>query len=297
MPEHHHQHNHQLNNHSRAFIVGIVLNISFVVIEFVYGYLANSSALVADAGHNLSDVLSLIFAWFAIWLSSKKPAGKFTYGYKKTTILASVLNAFLLFIAVGFIGWDAIGKFANPQPVSGTQVMIVAGIGVFINTITALMFLRGQKDDINIKGAFLHMAADAAVSLGVVVSGFLILKTGLQWIDPLMSFIIIALIIWGTWKLFIEGIRLALDAVPNKIDIEKVKNSIMDTAGVSSLHDLHVWAMSTTEIALSAHLVVLGTDNSLILEEIRKRMNKDFNIKHLTIQIENREDKEGCQSC
>ena len=187
-----HGHNHShTNNYNKAFSVGIGLNIAFVAVEVFYGLIANSSALLADAGHNASDVLGLVFAWFAVWMSSKKPTKRFTYGFKKTTILISVLNAFLLFGAVIAIGWDAVGKFKNPEPVAGTQVMIVAGIGVFINTITALMFLKGQKDDLNIKGAFLHMAADAGVSLGVVVSGLLIVKTGLQWIDPVVSFIII----------------------------------------------------------------------------------------------------------
>jgi cobalt-zinc-cadmium efflux system protein len=255
---HSHGHNHgrnHSNSYNKAFAIGISLNVVFVAVEVFYGLIANSSALLADAGHNASDVLGLVFAWFAIWMSSKKPNGRYTYGYKKTTILISVLNAFLLFGAVIAIGWDAIGKFKNPEPVAGTQVMIVAGIGVLINTITALMFLKGQKDDLNIKGAFLHMAADAGVSLGVVISGLLIVKTGLHWIDPIMSFIIIIVILWGTWKLFIESIRLALDAVPSNIKLEEVKSSILNTEGVIELHDLHLWAMSTNENALSAHVI------------------------------------------
>ena len=193
---HSHEHTTQ-NGHGKAFAIGIGLNIVFVAVEIFYGLIANSSALLADAGHNASDVLSLVFAWAAIWLASIKPKGKYTYGLRKTTILVSILNALLLFGAGIAIGWDAIGKFKNPGPVAGTQVMIVAGIGVVINTITALLFMKGQKDDLNIKGAFLHMAADAGVSLGVVVAGLLINITGIQWIDPIMSFIIILVILWG----------------------------------------------------------------------------------------------------
>jgi len=186
------------SGHGKAFAIGIGLNIAFVAVEIFYGLIANSSALLADAGHNASDVLSLVFAWAAIRLASIKPKGKYTYGLRKTTILVSILNALLLFGAVIAIGWDAIGKFNNPEPVAGTQVMIVAGIGVVINSITALLFMKGQKDDLNIKGAFLHMAADAGVSLGVVIAGLLINLTGIQWIDPVMSFIIILVILWGT---------------------------------------------------------------------------------------------------
>lgn len=294
---HSHGHNHShTNNYNKAFAVGIGLNIAFVAVEIFYGLIANSSALLADAGHNASDVLSLIFAWFAIWLSTKKPKGRYTYGFKKTTILISVLNAFLLFGAVIAIGWDAIDKFQNPQPVAGTQVMIVASIGVIINTITALMFLKGQKDDLNIKGAFLHMAADAGVSLGVVISGLLIFKTGLQWIDPAMSLIIIIVILWGTWKLFIESIRLALDAVPSSLDIDKVKLSILNHTGVDDVHDLHVWAISTNENALSVHIIT-KVENSDLLKSIQERLSHDFSIKHATIQIERDNNILNCEKC
>lgn len=293
---HDHHHTNQ-TNHSKAFIVGITLNIAFVIIEVFYGLMANSSALIADAGHNLSDVLSLIFAWFAIWLASKKPAGKYTYGFKKTTILISVLNALLLFVAVGFIAWDAIGKLQTPQPVAGNQIMIVAGIGVVINSITALMFIRGQKHDLNIKGAFLHMAADAAVSAGVVISGLLIMKTSYYWIDPLMSFIIIIIIIWGTWKLFIESLSLALDAVPKDIDIKAVEESIKAHKNVDDLHDLHIWAMSTTEVALSAHLIVNSDKTDDILKEIKILLENKYHIHHLTLQLEKPNNILKCENC
>ena len=285
--EHSHEHGHsQIKNYNKAFAIGIGLNIAFVAVEIFYGLLANSSALLADAGHNASDVLSLGFAWFAIWLATKKPKGRFTYGFKKTTVLISVLNALLLFGAIIAIAWDAIGKFKNPEPVAGTQVMIVAGIGVFVNTITALMFLKGQKDDLNIKGAFLHMAADAGVSLGVVVAGLLIVKTGLQWIDPVMSFVIILVVLWSTWKLFVESIRLALDAVPKNLNIEEISLSILRVEGVEKVHDLHVWALSTSENALSAHIIAPGVNTDKLLITLNEMLQNDYNIKHVTIQIE-----------
>jgi len=293
---HNHGHNHShTNNYNKAFSVGIGLNIAFVAVEVFYGLIANSSALLADAGHNASDVLGLVFAWFAVWMSSKKPTKRFTYGFKKTTILISVLNAFLLFGAVIAIGWDAVGKFKNPEPVAGTQVMIVAGIGVFINTITALMFLKGQKDDLNIKGAFLHMAADAGVSLGVVVSGLLIVKTGLQWIDPVVSFIIILVILWGTWKLFTESIRLALDAVPDNIKFENVKSAILETSEVMDLHDLHIWALSTNENALSVHVLTSTQDTDSLISDLQHKLAEQFNIKHVTVQLE--KENLNCKKC
>ncbi len=291
---HGHSHSHT-NSYNKAFAIGIGLNIIFVAVEVFYGIIANSSALLADAGHNASDVLGLVFAWFAVWMSTKKPTKRFTYGFKKTTILISVLNAFLLFGAVIAIGWDAIGKFRNPEPVAGTQVMIVAGIGVFINTITALMFLKGQKDDLNIKGAFLHMAADAGVSLGVVVSGLLIVKTGLQWIDPVMSFIIILVILWGTWKLFTESIRLALDAVPDTIKFENVKAAILETSEVIDLHDLHIWAMSTNENALSVHVLTSTQNTDSLISDLQHKLAKQFNIKHVTVQFE--KENLNCKKC
>ncbi|MCF8218007.1 MAG: cation diffusion facilitator family transporter [Bacteroidales bacterium] len=280
-------HSHIKNNtQNRAFAIGIGLNIAFVGIEIFYGLLANSSALLADAGHNASDVLSLIFAWTAIGLASLKPKGKYTYGLRKTTILVSMLNAILLFAAVIAIAWDAIGKLQNPEPVAGTQVMIVAGIGVIINTVTALLFMKGQKDDLNIRGAFLHMAADAGVSIGVVIAGLLINLTGAHWIDPLMSFIIIAIILWGTWRLFTESLNLALDAVPKNIDINKVHDHLLSKEGVTDVHDLHVWAMSTTQIALTAHLVMPEGNSDKFIAELQQELKNNFGIGHSTFQVE-----------
>jgi len=286
-------HTHQ-TYYNKAFAVGIGLNITFVAVEIFYGLIANSSALLADAGHNASDVLGLTFAWFAIWLAGRKPKGKYSYGYKKSTILISVLNALLLFGAVIAIAWDTFGKFSNPEPVAGTQVMIVAGIGVIINTITALMFLKGQKDDLNIKGAFLHMAADAGVSLGVVIGGLLIAKTGLYWIDPLMSLLIIFVIVWGTWRLFIDSINLALDAVPKHINIEEVRAFLLSKEGVEAIHDFHIWGMSTSQVGLTAHLIMPQNPENNFISDLQKELKNEFKISHTTFQIENKISEENC---
>lgn len=292
-----HSHEHTTKkSYGKAFAIGIGLNIAFVAIEIFYGLVANSSALLADAGHNASDALSLIFAWAAIRLASIKPKGKYTYGLRKTTILVSILNALLLFGAVIAIGWDAVGKFKNPEPVAGTQVMIVAGIGVVINTITALLFMKGQKDNLNIKGAFLHMAADAGVSLGVVVAGLLINLTGIQWIDPVMSFIIILVILWGTWRLFTDSIDLALDAVPKHIELDKVHNFLIAQKGVDDIHDLHIWAMSTTQIALTAHLIMPKGFNDEFISELQEKLEHEFGIGHTTFQIENERIEKECKT-
>ncbi|RCW31631.1 cation diffusion facilitator family transporter [Marinilabilia salmonicolor] len=279
-------HSHQHITSGRAFAIGITLNLVFVGVEVFYGLVANSSALLADAGHNASDVLGLFFAWGAFRLANRKPKGKYTYGLQRSTILSSILNAVLLFIAVFFIAKDAIFKLGNPVPVGGTSVMIVAGIGVVINTITALLFVKGQKNDLNIKGAFLHMAADAAVSLGVVVAGFLIQKTGYQWIDPVVSFVIIAVVLYGTWGLFVDSINLALDAVPKNIDIAEVRKALNSWPGVDDAHDLHVWALSTNQTAVSVHLVVPEGGGDQFLADVQQMLDERFNISHATIQVE-----------
>ena len=280
----------------RAFAIGIGLNIIFVAVEVIYGLMANSSALLADAGHNASDVLGLAFAWIAAWLATMKPRGKYTYGLRKTTILVSILNALLLFGAMAAIGWDAIEKLREPQPVAGGKVMVVAAIGVVINSLTALLFIKGQKDDLNIRGAFLHMAADAAVSLGVVGAGLLIVLTGKEWIDPLMSFIIIGVILWGTWKLFTDSLDLALDAVPRNIDIREVKSFLLDFDEVEEVTDLHVWAMSTTQVALTAHLTVPGSQRNGFLEILQGELKERFGIEHTTFQVV-ADTSEGANDC
>ncbi len=290
---HSHEHTHKVN-YNKAFAIGIALNIGFVAVEVFYGILANSSALLADAGHNAGDVLSLIFAWTAARLATIKPKGKYTYGLRKTTILVSVLNALLLFAAVIAIAWDAVGKFKNPEPAAGTQIMIVAGIGVIINIITALMFMKGRKGDLNIKGAFLHMSADAAVSFGVVIAGLLINLTGKFWIDPGMSFVIIAVILWGTWRLFTDSVNLALDAVPKHINIEDVRNFLLSQKEVENIHDLHIWAMSTTQVALTVHLKMSGKQDNNFIIYLQEELRHQFKINHTTFQIENAETEENC---
>lgn len=291
---HNHSHNHAHQKHGKAFAIGIGLNIVFVAVEVFYGFAANSSALLADAGHNASDVLSLVFAWTAGWLATRKPKGKYTYGLRRTTILVSILNALLLFGAMFMIGLDVVDKFQNPQPVAGRQVMIVAAIGVVINTFTALLFMKGQKDDLNIRGAFLHMIADAAVSVGVVVAGLLILLTGSLWIDPLISVLIILVILWSTWHLFIESINLALDAVPRDIKVDEVLSFLKSQKGVSDVHDLHIWAISTTQVALTAHLIMPDGGSDAFLATLQHELDHEFKISHTTFQIEQTADGAHC---
>ena len=288
--KHNHAHGHNIQvDHSKSFAIGIALNVVFVAVEVIYGFIANSSALLADAGHNAGDVLGLVFAWAAAWMATIKPKGKYTYGLRKTTILVSILNAMLLFGAVAVIAWDAFRKLKDPQPVAGSQVMIVAGIGIFINAFTALLFYKGQKTDLNIKGAFLHMAADAGVSLGVVIAGLLITLTGKTWIDPAISFVIIAVILWGTWRLFSESLDLALDAVPRHIKISKVREFLLNKQGVTSIHDLHIWAMSTTQVALTVHLVMPEGASDQFISQLQKELMDTFGIGHSTFQIENKD--------
>lgn len=292
---HNHSHAHSSTvSYGRAFAIGIALNVGFVVVEVIYGLLANSSALLADAIHNASDVLSLAFAWSAAWLATRRPKGKYTYGLRKTTILVSILNALLLFGAMAAICWDAISKIKNPEPVASIQVMWVAGIGVVVNTLTALLFMKGQKHDLNIRGAFLHMVADAGISVGVVIAGLLITLTGMLWIDPIISFVIIIVVLWGTWHLFTDSIDLALDAVPRQVDLEKVRNFLLDQNGVTGIHDLHIWAMSTIAVALTAHLVMPRGHDDGFIRNLQHQLNERFSIGHTTFQIEQQDISESC---
>ena len=247
-------HGHAPANYDKVFAIGIALNVSYVLVEAVFGALSHSLALVADAGHNLSDVLSLLLAWGASRLSQMQPTKRYTYGLRSSSILASLINAIILLIAMGAIAWEAIRRFNQPQEIPGGTVMAVAAFGVVINAATALLFVKGRESDLNIKGAFLHMAADAGVSLGVVIAGFAIIRTGLYWIDPLTSLIIVAIIAIGTWGLLRDSARLALQAVPPNIDANKVKAYLAALPKVVGVHDLHIWPMSTTETALTAHL-------------------------------------------
>ena len=286
-----HDHNHQISNYNRAFAIGVVLNVIFVAIEAGYGVAAGSLALIADAGHNLTDVLSLLLAWGAALLATKPATEKRTYGFRKVTIMASLASAILLLVALGGITWEAIGRFFDPKPVEGMTVIAVAAIGVVINTITALLFVSGQKHDLNIRGAFLHMAADAGVSFGVVVAGIIIMVTGWLLIDPLISLFIVAVILVGTWSLLRDSMNLAIDSVPKGIDIAGIKRHLNSLENVSQIHDLHVWAMSTTEVALSVHLIIV--DDSLIndfLPKLQQQLHDRFSIEHSTIQVEKQDD-------
>lgn len=284
---HHHGHSHTPANYGFAFGVGIILNTIFIIVEVVYGILGDSLALLADAGHNISDVLGLVIAWVAVWLGKKAPTDKRTYGFKRSSILSALFNAVFLLVAIGAIAWEAIHRFSSPQPVAGKTVIIVAIIGIVINTITALLFMSGRKNDLNIRGAFMHMAADAVVSLGVVIAGFIILWTGWQWLDPMVSLGISIVILFGTWGLLKESINLSMDAVPEGIDINQIKDYLMKIPTITEVHDLHVWGMSTTESALTVHLIRSEIDdNDELLQKLTKELHDQFGIEHATIQIE-----------
>ena len=297
---HHHHgpggHSHAPKDFGRAFAVGAALNIGFVVAETVAGLMTHSLALLADAGHNLSDVLGLFMAWGAVVLARKAPGGRHTYGLRKGTILASLTNAVVLLVAVGAIAWEAVRRFADPQPIETGPVMIVAAIGIAINTATALMFMRGSKDDLNIRGAFLHMAADAAISAGVVVAAAAMWATGWLWLDPVVSLGIVVVIVLGTWGLLRDSLDLALDAAPRGIDPKAVKTWLAERPGVTEVHDLHIWAMSTTETALTAHVVrPAADDHDQFLHDICSELAGKFKIGHATVQIEHGVGAHACR--
>jgi cobalt-zinc-cadmium efflux system protein len=296
-----HDHNHQINNYHRAFAIGVLLNVIFVAIEAGYGFMAGSLALIADAGHNLSDVLSLLLAWGASFLATRNATEKRTYGFRKMTVIASLASAILLFVALGGITVEAIDRALDPKPVAGMTVIAVAAIGVVINAATALLFISGQKHDLNIRGAFLHMAADAGVSLGVVVAGMIITVTGWLLVDPITSLLIAAVIFVGTWSLLRDSMNLAIDSVPEGIDIAGIKSYLTNIESVSQIHDLHVWPLSTTQVALSVHMIVVGDLLSHdFLPKIQRHLHDHFKIDHSTIQVEKQDDdqcmlnKNGC---
>jgi cobalt-zinc-cadmium efflux system protein len=288
MAEHHdHDHHHGPADFGRAFAWGTILNLGFVLIEGSAGFLTHSVALLADAGHNLSDVLGLLVAWAGAELAKRPASRRFTYGLRGSSILAALTNSVLLLVAVGAIALEAIQRFADPPPIAGGTVMIVAAIGIVVNLSTALLFARGRKGDINIRGAYLHMAADAAVSAGVVIGGGLILFTGAEWIDPAISLAIVAVILWSTWGLARESLTMALQAVPDGIDADAVEQALIDLPGVTRVHDLHIWPMSTTEAALTAHLVMPdGHPGDAFLMDLQHLLAHDFRIDHVTVQIE-----------
>jgi len=296
-----HKHTRHTRNYNRSFAIGIGLNVFFVAIEAGYGVASGSLALLADAGHNLSDVLSLCLAWGAAFLASQPATENKTYGLRKVTILASLGSAILLLIALGGITREAIGRLTRPQEVEALTIIIVAAIGVVINTATALLFASGQKFDLNIRGAFMHMAADAAISFGVAVSGAVIMVTGWSLVDPVISLLIVAVILAGTWSLFRDSVNLVIDAVPVHIDISAIKKYLNGIETVSQFHDLHIWPMSTTEVALSVHLIV-STDSigKEFLHQLQQDLHDKFDIAHSTIQVERQDgapcalDKNGC---
>lgn len=286
-----HAHNHAPASFGAAFAIGITLNTVFVFVEGIYGYLGNSTALVADAGHNLGDVFGLLVAWGASVLARRAPTSKFTYGLKGGSILAALFNAMFLLVTVGAIAWESVQRFGAPEPVAGKTVMIVAAVGIIINGATAWLFASGRKGDINIRGAFLHMAADAVVSAGVVAAGAVILYTGWVTVDPIVSLAICAIIIWGTWSLLTDSVRMSLAAVPDNVEAARVRRLIEDMPGVQGVHDLHIWPMSTTETALTCHVVMPeGHPGDMFLHDAAHRLAHDFSIVHVTIQIETSKD-------
>ncbi|MDB5677797.1 cation diffusion facilitator family transporter [Sphingomonas bacterium] len=290
---HDHKHSHGPGGHShgpltfdRAFAIGITLNILFVIAEFGTGFVAQSVALMADAGHNLSDVLGLCVAWAGATLAKTLPSKRFTYGLKGSTILAAMLNALLLLMAMGAIVFEAVQRIGEPANVKGMVVVVVAAVGILVNAATAWLFARGQKSDINLRGAYLHMAADATVSAGVMLAGLAIWWTGAAWIDPVTSIVVSILIFWQTWGLLRETVEMSLNAVPRAIDFDQVTEALSALPGVSAIHDLHIWPMSTTETVLTAHLVMAAPAGESFLTDAQKMLHDRFAIGHATIQIE-----------
>jgi len=302
MAHEHAHHDHAGHAHAprigtgRAFAIGVALNTAFVVVEAAFGLLANSLALLADAAHNLSDVLGLLLAWGAASLARRAPSGRFTYGLRGSTIIAAVANAILLLLACGGIAWEAIGRFGHPVTPSGTLMIWVALVGVGINAATAALFMRERHRDLNVRGAYLHMVADAAVSLGVVLAGVAILLTGRQWLDPVLSLLIVAVIVLGTWGLLRDSLRLSLHAVPGGVDLAAVREHLAGLPGVIEVHDLHIWAMSTTETALTVHLVMPeGHPGDAFLNELCRTLDSRHGVHHATVQIEMGDTGEACE--
>lgn len=302
MPHDHHGHHHghaHAHGHShgsghvhapasfgRAFAIGIALNVAIVAGQGVFGWLSNSVALMADAGHNLSDVLGLVVAWVAMRLASRPPSSRYTYGLGSSSIMAALFNGVFLLVAIGALSWEAIRRLAHPEPVAEVTVMVVAAVGMVLNGVTAWLFAGGSRD-VNIRGAYLHMLADAAVSAGVVAAGFAILLTGWVWLDPIVSLAINAVIVHGTWGLLRDSASLSLDAVPDGIDPARVRARLLAAPGVTRLHDLHIWPISTTETALTAHLVMPGGHpGDPFLMGTAEALRRDFAIGHVTLQIE-----------
>lgn len=290
-----HEHSHAPKTFGRAFALGIGLNTLYVLVEAIIGLRIGSLGLVADAGHNASDVLSLIIAWVGAHLARRPPSERFTYGLRRSPIVASLFNALLLFGAMGVVTWEAIGRLQAPEPVPGMTIIWVTLVGLVVNFGTAFLFIGGQHD-LNIRGAFLHMMADGLVTLGVLLAGIAIILTGASWLDPAISLIIVVVVLWSTWGLFRDAMRLSLDAVPNTIEPEKVRAYLRTLPGVTEVHDLHIWAMSTTETALTAHLVVPEHDGkpNRLIQQAAQGLHDRFEIIHTTLQIESGEPADPC---
>ncbi len=280
-------HSHARDDFTRAFAVGIALNIAIVLIEAIYGFIGNSMALLSDAGHNLSDVLGLVVGWAGAVMARRSPSRRFTYGLKKASILAALINALFLLVAVGAIAAEAIRRLFHPTPANAQVMIWVAAVAIVVNLLTALLFARGRQSDVNVRAAFLHMAADAAVSAGVVIAGLIILWTGQQWVDPVMSLAVAVVILGGSIGLMKESVGMSLMGVPSGIELEEVEGELAELDGVETVHDLHIWPLSTTETALTAHLVapdVRSTD--ALLEAARRMLHDRFGIEHCTLQVE-----------
>jgi cobalt-zinc-cadmium efflux system protein len=293
---HHHGHHHgSPSDNGRVFVIAIVLNMAFVVIEFAFGFVANSTALMADAGHNLSDVLGLVLAGGAAMLARRAPSGRFTYGLRSTSILAALANAVFLLVACGAIALAAVERLSQTPAVAGLTVTVVACVGILINGLSAWLLVKGSKGDLNMRGAYLHMVADAAVSLGVAVSGLAMMATGWFWLDPVISLVIVAVIVYGTWGLLREAMELALNAVPASIDLGRVDAYLRSLPGVTDIHDLHVWGMSTTENALTVHLVVPeGYPGDAFMDDVARTLDAQFGIHHSTLQTEQGTTSHAC---
>lgn len=291
-----HEHDHTPRNFGRAFAIGVTLNLAFVLIEAFYGWQAGSLALLADAAHNLSDVGGLLLAWAAFGAAQLHPNMRHSYGWRKGSILASFVNALILLVAMGYLAWEAIERLQTPSPVAAGTVMVVAGIGVVINSVTAWLFLAGSKGDLNIRGAFLHMAADALVSLGVVIAGAVYLWQGWGWIDPVMSLVIALVVVVGTWSLFRRSLHLLFDGVPEEVDLVQVQAALLALPGVVSVHDLHVWAMSTSDNAVTAHLVMANgaIDHDRLLTLATEMLHERFEIRHTVLQPESQAYAANC---
>lgn len=293
--DHHHAHAHPEPSDKR-YTIAIALNLGFVIVEATAGFFANSTALLSDAAHNLSDVLGLALAGGAAWLATRQTSERRTYGFSKATVLAALANALVLVIACGGILWEALRRFAAPEPVEAGFVMAVAAVGVLINGATALLFLAGRKEDVNVRGAYLHMLADAGVSAAVIIAGGAIMLTQLQWIDPAISIAVVLLILWGTWGLLKESLDLTLDAAPANIDVAEVRTFLAELNGVTAVHDLHIWAMGATKPAMTAHLVRPEGGDDAFLARVTDELASRFAIKHATLQIE-RTQRDDCNEC